>query len=100
LPDLGASLRSAKHKMATRERLNKSLSKRVLTLVMLVGTIEKLVTESGTPDNFDAPQWMARWLTAPSAALRNVAPSTYMDTSFGRAILVQIIRQSQSGVYV
>ena len=57
----------------------------------LVHQVEKIVTESGNPEGFDAGQWLAAWMERSVPALGGKRPAEYMDTAEGRALISQLL---------
>jgi putative toxin-antitoxin system antitoxin component (TIGR02293 family) len=74
-------------------------SERVIGLARLVGQVQAMVQDSGTPTNFDAAAWLKRWLTEPLPALGNIRPADLMDTMEGQTLVSSTLSQIQSGVY-
>ena len=87
--------RKAKH----GETLSPEESERVLGLQKLVGQLQAIVEESGDPTGFDAPAWMARWLTEPLPALGGARPADLIDTMEGQNLVASILARLQSGAY-
>lgn len=65
----------------------------------LVCVVQKMVDESGNPVGFDAASWVARWLDGPIPALGNKTPASYMRSAAGRKVVMNLLRQAQSGAY-
>lgn len=76
-----------------------SALKRAPHIARLVGLVEKIVTESGNPENFDAARWTARWLSRPSPALGGRRPAELMRTPDGQRVVESIVARMQSGAY-
>ena len=85
--------------MKDDEILSQDESERALGITSLVGQVQKIVSESGSPDGFDAARWTADWLEEPNDALGGRAPGEFMDTSDGRALVSGLVAQMQSGAY-
>jgi uncharacterized protein (DUF2384 family) len=81
------------------EVLSQDESERALGITSLVGQVQKIVSESGSPEGFDAARWTADWLEEPNAALGGKTPGEFMDTADGRALVSGLISQMQTGAY-
>ena len=86
-------------KAARDELLSTEDSERVVGLAKLVGQLEAMVEESGSDENFDAPEWLSRWLREPLPALGGGRPIDLLDTMEGQALVAQALSQIQSGAY-
>lgn len=68
-----------------------------------VATLEaealRIVSESGRPDDFNAPTWVKRFIDTPHPALGGVRPREVMSTPEGVATIVNLIRSQQSGAF-
>ena len=58
-----------------------------------------MVTESGSPQGFDAAKWVAAWLDRPQSVLRGKRPAEMMDTADGRSVVSDLVARMQSGAY-
>lgn len=65
----------------------------------LVKLVERMVTESGDPQGFDAAEWVHWWIHAYVPALGNT-PASFMGTPEGRELVTNLLKSSQSGVYM
>lgn len=72
---------------------------RVLGVMRLVGQLQEMVAESGDPDDFDAPAWVARWLQRPLPAFGGRQPAEFMDTSDGQSLVSSMLARMQTGAY-
>jgi putative toxin-antitoxin system antitoxin component (TIGR02293 family) len=102
----GAALKALRLSTATvnkkakqNQTLSPSESERVIGFAKLVGQLEAMVQESGTPEGFDAVAWMSRWLKDPIPALGGARPIDLMDTMEGQALVSTTLAQLQSGAY-
>jgi putative toxin-antitoxin system antitoxin component (TIGR02293 family) len=97
------TLRLSRATLSRRVREKKPLSQdeseRVLGVDYLIGQVENMVAESGTPAGFDAAKWVSAWLNTPLPALENKKPSVYMDTVEGQKLVSNILAMAQSGAY-
>ena len=87
-------------KAARNELLSTEDSERVVGLAKLVGQLEAMIEESGSGEDFDAPEWLSRWLREPLPALGGGKPIDLLDTMEGQALVAQALAQIQSGAYV
>lgn len=90
---------TANRKIRQSATLSQDESERALSIARLIGQVEQIVAESGTPEGFDPATWTAAWLTQPAAALGGTSPGEFMDTADGRALVSGLISQMQSGAY-
>lgn len=86
-----------------RAREGKALSvedgERVVGMARLIGQVQAMVEASGSPEGFDAAQWVGRWLEEPLPALGGKRPAEFMDTAEGQGIVSSILDRMQSGAY-
>ena len=87
-------------KIRDNARLSPEHSEKLLGLERLIGQVERLVAESGNPQDFDAALWLGEWLNSPLPALDGASPGDYMDTMEGQELVATLLAQSQSGAYV
>ena len=71
----------------------------MLALARLIGQVEQVVAESGSPEGFNAATWTAGWLTEPVAAVGGRMPGDFLDTADGQALVAGLVAQMQSGAY-
>ncbi len=90
---------TANRKIRQSATLSQDESERALSIARLIGQVEQIVAESGTPEGFDPATWTAAWLAQPAAALGGTSPGEFMDTADGRALVSGLISQMQSGAY-
>jgi putative toxin-antitoxin system antitoxin component (TIGR02293 family) len=96
---VGIPRATANRKIRLSAALSQDESERVLGLARLIGQVEQIVAESGTPEGFDPAAWTADWLAQPAAALGGKSPGEFLDTGDGRALVSGLISQMQSGAY-
>jgi putative toxin-antitoxin system antitoxin component (TIGR02293 family) len=96
---LGIARTTANRKIKGDELLSQDESERALGLSRLIGQVQRVVAESGTPEGFDAARWTAQWLAEPNAALGGQTPGEFMDTADGRSLVAGLVEQMQSGAY-
>jgi uncharacterized protein (DUF2384 family) len=68
-------------------------------VLALAALAQRLVDESGDPENFDALTWTMSWLHRPLPALGGARPADHMGTSQGRALVETLVARMQSGAY-
>lgn len=96
---LGLPKSAVTRKVNTNKALNIGGSERLLGVMRLVGQVQRMVKQSGTPKGFDAGVWVGEWLERPLPALDGRKPTDYMDTAAGQALVSQLLGQVQSGAY-
>lgn len=96
---LGLDLATIDRKSRENKPLSSDDSSRVLGMARLVGQVQVIVEESGDPHDFNAAEWVARWLEPPLALLAGQRPADLMDTFEGQGIVSQIVARMQSGAY-
>jgi len=96
---LGLPRATANRKVKVDDVLSQDESERALGIARLVGQVEKIVSESGDPEGFDAARWTASWLDQPNPALGGRSPGEFLDTADGRALVSGLVAQIQSGAY-
>jgi putative toxin-antitoxin system antitoxin component (TIGR02293 family) len=108
LPELGrnATLKALDLAVATFNRkvkergtLSPAESERVLGLARLVGQVEAMVRDAGTPEGFDARAWLARWLQEPLPALGHARPLDLLNTMEGQRLVSDTLAKAASGAY-
>lgn len=86
-------------KVLNKELLNQDESERILAITRLVGQADSIVRDSGTPERFNAAEWVASWLQHPHPALGGRRPGELMDTADGRELVTDLLARQQSGAY-
>lgn len=99
LGSLGLSRANVSRKERAETTLSPDESERVLGVASLIVKVQKMVEESGDPNDFDAPRWVADWLSKPLPALGGATPASYMDTFEGQKLVAELLAMSQSGAY-
>jgi putative toxin-antitoxin system antitoxin component (TIGR02293 family) len=99
LPALGMAQATVSRKVRESKPLSSDESERALGMARLVGQVESMVQESGSPEHFNAAQWVALWLEEPLAALGGQRPADLIDTAEGQAIVSNLLARMQSGAY-
>jgi putative toxin-antitoxin system antitoxin component (TIGR02293 family) len=96
---IGLSRSTIDRKLSHGTRLSSNESESVLAIVQLVAQAQKIVDESGNPDEFNASTWVSEWLSRPHAALGGKSPGDYMDTAEGRTLVGDLLLRQQSAAY-
>ena len=96
---LGVAPATINRKSRAGATLDVDESTRVLGMVRLVGQVEQMALESGSPDGFDAARWVAKWIERPVPALGNAKPADFMDTTVGQDLVCDLVAKMQSGAY-
>jgi putative toxin-antitoxin system antitoxin component (TIGR02293 family) len=99
LGTLGIARATLDRKAKDNKPLSPDDSSRVVGLARLVGLVEAMVRESGNPEGFSAPEWVATWLAQPLPALGGRAPAELMDTAEGQQIVSNLLERARSGAY-
>jgi putative toxin-antitoxin system antitoxin component (TIGR02293 family) len=96
---LNLSTATVNKKARQGDMLSPEESERVVGFAKLVGQLEAMIQDSGDPTNFDAPAWMARWLTEPLPAFGGARPADLVDTMEGQGLVSAALAKIQSGAY-
>lgn len=99
LASLGLPRATISRKEKEAAMLSKDESERVLGFETLIDLVQTMVDESGDPNGFNAPHWLAGWITKPLPALGGATPASYMDTFEGQRLVASILAMAQSGAY-
>lgn len=86
-------------KLGRGARLSRDESECIAGIGQLIGQAQAIVSQSGGGKGFDAPSWVAQWLDQPHPALGGRRPGEFMDTSYGRGLVGDLLAQQQSGAY-
>ncbi|MDQ2736539.1 MAG: DUF2384 domain-containing protein [Pseudomonadota bacterium] len=96
---LGLASATVNRKSRENKPLSRDESSRVLGMARLVGQVQAMVEESGSPDDFDAATWVAQWLDKPLPALGGRRPAELMDTPEGQSLVADLVARLQTGAY-
>lgn len=96
---IGLVRATVNRKLREQKVLNRNESERVLGIARLINQVETMVRESGDPEGFDAPKWVARWLERPHPALGGHRPAELMVTAEGRSHVSDLVSQMESAAY-
>lgn len=72
---------------------------RAVAVKQLEREAQRMAEEAGDPEGFDVSAWLADWLAQPVPALGGRRPGDMHDSEDGRAQVMQVLRQIQSGAY-
>lgn len=95
----GLSKATINRKIANKSDLSADESERLVGLGKLIGQVESIVKESGSPEGFKAAKWFGDWIVQPAPALGGRKPEEFLDTSDGREAVSKLLAQIQSGAY-
>lgn len=96
---LGREIRAIHFKAGRDFVISESQGSGLRWLDGLVEQVERLVQESGDPEDFNARKWVAAWLERPQPALDGHRPAEFMDSAAGRQIVSDLVARMQSGAY-
>jgi uncharacterized protein (DUF2384 family) len=96
---VGLKVSTINRKLKEQSLLSQEESERLMALHQLIGQVQALVSEAGESQNFDAADWLSRWLLHPSQALGGDRPADYMDAAEGRQRIAQLLAMNESGAY-
>jgi len=96
---LGLKVATVNRKIAQSEQLASDESERLLGVERLIGQVEAIIAESGTPDGFDAPEWLSRWLREPLPSIGGALPIDLLDTMEGQSLVSEALARTQTGAY-
>ena len=96
---VGLKVSTINRKLKEQSLLSQEESERLMALHRLIGQVQALVNEAGESRNFDAADWLSRWLLRPSQALGGDRPADYMDAAEGRQRIAQLLAMNESGAY-
>jgi putative toxin-antitoxin system antitoxin component (TIGR02293 family) len=89
-------------KISSQETLKGVANRRALNLLQLLGHTREILEDSTAPEagNFDAAQWLGRWIETPQPALGGRKPADLLDTEAGTAIVDRALGALRSGSYL
>lgn len=96
---LGLARATVDRKVREDKPLSADEGSRVLGMASLIGQVQTMIEESGSPEGFNAAEWVARWIDKPLPALGGQKPAELMDTSDGQVLVSGIVARMQSGAY-
>jgi putative toxin-antitoxin system antitoxin component (TIGR02293 family) len=96
---LGLKTATVNRKITQSEQLASDESERLLGVARLIGQVEAIIAESGEAQDFDAPEWLSRWLREPLPALGGTPPMALLDTMEGQSIVSEALARIQTGAY-
>jgi len=98
---LGVAKATAEKKVAADETIGGQGGQAVMGMVRLVGITQNLVANSTADEaaNFDAAQWLGRWIEIPQPSLGGRKPAELLDTPTGVEIVARLLGAIESGAY-
>lgn len=96
---LGIHARSSGGRADPRRVMTETQALRLLGLARLVGQVEAMVIESGSPAGFDTGRWLSKWLVKPLPALGGRAPVELMSSADGQLRVAGLVARMQSGAF-
>jgi len=100
---MGIARSTYTRKLKNAELLSSGDSATALGVARIVGEIERILMESGDPeqmgDVFNVAEWTGYWLRQRVGALGNRRPIDYLDNAFGQETVLQLVRQMQTGAF-
>lgn len=70
-------------------------------LDQLIGQVEPIMADAGDASvEFDAGEWVSKWIKEPLPALGHRSPSELMDTPEGFSMVSRALAQSVAGAFV
>ena len=99
---LAIATATVNRKASRNETFTCGESAKVVGLAKLIGQIETMLAESGTPSalaGFHAGKWLVGWMMLPIPALGGRLPADYMDTIEGQEMIGRLLAKMQSGAY-
>jgi putative toxin-antitoxin system antitoxin component (TIGR02293 family) len=98
--NLGIPRSTWARKRAQHAPLEQNASEKVIGLATLIGQVEALVAEQGTPEGFDAAKWFREWMKQPVPALGGRKPVELLDTREGQQIVSGLLDAIGAGAYL
>lgn len=97
---IGAPRATVTRQLRDDKPLSPSASERAVFLAELVKIVEHMIPEDKAKEaEFDAAQWVGRWLETQQPALGGAAPVQYLATGDGRAVVRRLLNSTFSGAY-
>lgn len=96
---LDLSVATFNRKVAKKETFSPAESERIVGFARLIGQVQTMVENTDGSAEFDAAEWLSRWLREPLPALGGAKPIDYMDTVTGQDLISQKLDQIAHGVY-
>lgn len=96
---LGLKTATVNRKITQSEQLASDEGERLLGVARLIGQVEAIIAESGDAKDFNAPEWLSRWLCEPLPALGGTPPMALLDTMEGQSMVSEALARIQTGAY-
>ena len=98
---LGIPRATAEKKAATGELLVGSGGHAAMGMLRLLSIVSEMVANSTAKEaeDFDAPEWLGRWIERPQASLGGRKPADMLDTPTGVNTVARLLKSLESGSY-
>jgi putative toxin-antitoxin system antitoxin component (TIGR02293 family) len=98
---VGVPKATAEKKASDKQIVRGSGGQAAIGIVKLLGIAQRLVAESTSRQarNFDAAQWLGRWIEQPQPSLGGRKPSELLDTPTGLSVVARLLGAIESGAY-
>lgn len=99
---VGVPKATAEKKASENEVIAGAVGQAALGLARLLGIAQSIVDNSTSAQarNFDAAQWLGRWIELPQPALGGRKPAELLDTPTGINVVARILGAIESGAFV
>lgn len=97
---LGASRATVSRQVREHKPLDAASSERAVFLAELVKIVQEMIPEDRAQEaEFNAAEWVGRWIENPLPALDGAAPIQYFATGDGRDVVRRLLNNTFSGAY-
>jgi putative toxin-antitoxin system antitoxin component (TIGR02293 family) len=98
---VGVPKATAEKKASDKQIVRGSGGQAAIGIVKLLGIAQRLVAESTSSRarDFDAAQWLGRWIEQPQPSLDGRKPSELLDTPTGLGVVARLLGSIESGAY-
>lgn len=98
---IGVSETTFRRKVEAREPLPEVAGHRVMGLLRLISTLQRLLEESGDPQQvaaFDLESWVSRWLREPLPEFNGKTPADMLRNPEGQRALEELLERMRGGL--
>ena len=98
---VGVSQTTYRRKDEAREPLPDAAGHRVMGFLRIMGTLRRLLEESGDPEQlatFDLEAWVARWMREPLPELEGKTPAEMLRNPEGQRTIEQVLERMRGGL--